>query len=80
MPEETILIVGILIPLIVLVISILAALEMSAIARMKGHDSSKYFWWCFLAFPFGAAMVIALPDRVGNAPETPVINDKLPDL
>ena len=66
--------------IILLAMAIGAAFEMSAIAQMKGHEGTKYFWWCILFFPYGAAMVIALPDR-SNKPETAnVPNDELPDL
>ncbi|MBR6668805.1 MAG: hypothetical protein IKL25_10660 [Clostridia bacterium] len=33
------------------------------IARMKGHDDKRYFWWTFSIPLLGALMVTALPDR-----------------
>ena len=38
------------------------AYQFSNIAAMKGHDSGKYFWCCFLLGIIGYLMVFALPD------------------
>lgn len=41
----------------------ITANEFGKIAMEKGYDGTKYFLWCFLFFPIGSLMVIALPDR-----------------
>ena len=70
-----------------LLIYLITASEFKSIAEMKGHSSSKYFWYSFLFGPAGWCMVIALPDRKGaqavNAdvlPGTTDVADELPDL
>ena len=68
--------------LIGLAISYFAAKEFEGIAAKKGFADQKYFWWTFLAAPFGMLMVIALPDR-GNVQVTqtaPIAADDLPEL
>ena len=50
---------------IVIVLNYYMANEFYSIAAEKGYDDKKYFWWTFLLFPIGAAMVIALPDEDG---------------
>ena len=35
--------------------------ESEKIAKMKGHEGRRYFWWSFLPGGIGWAMVIALP-------------------
>ena len=69
-----------MIVIILFAMAIGASIEMSEIAKMKGHDGTKYFWWSLLFFPFGAAMVIALPDRGNKQEVANVPNDELPDL
>ena len=58
-----------------LVIALLAAFEFSRIAKMKGHNEKRYFWWCFLLGFVGWPMVIALPDRGNAATEMPIAED-----
>lgn len=53
-----------------------AAFAFRNVARMKGHDESGYFWWCFLFPPVGYLLVISLPDRnpprvLADAPSKP---------
>ncbi len=80
-----------LVSLITLTVSIVAALKFRDIAELKGHDGSPYFWFCFLLSFVGWAMVIALPDlhaRPSAQPAAPsdsvkpseVVSDELPDL
>lgn len=80
-----------LVSLITLTVSIVAALKFKDIAELKGHDGSPYFWFCFLLSFVGWAMVIALPDlhaRPSAQPAAPadsvkpseVVSDELPDL
>lgn len=62
-----------------------AAFEFKEIARMKGYNDSKYFWWCFIAFGIGALMVIALPNNNmysnrGNNYRDISMSDDLPEL
>lgn len=45
-----------------LIIWFFVAKQFKAIAEMKGHDGSPYFWWTFLLGIVGILMVIALPD------------------
>lgn len=75
----------IIVCIVILVISGIAALKFESIANMKGH--SGYFWWCFLLGAIGWAMVIALPDRkeeyvLGKSGKSiaPEMDDALPDL
>ena len=49
--------------LVSLVIGIFIALEFASIAREKGYDDAKYFWYTFFFGVIGMLMVIALPDR-----------------
>lgn len=67
---EAVIIIGILVALF---IEILAACEFRNIAEMKGHDGSKYFWYCFFFSVAGWVMVAALPDR-SNKPAAPNAN------
>ncbi len=78
---------AVLILVCTLVLAYFIGNEFKTIAEMKGHDGSRYFWWSFLLGPVGYLMVVALPDRKGNA-EKPVsliddatsIVDELPEL
>ena len=83
---EAVIVIGVI---IALVIWCYIGKEFMNIAEMKGHHSSRYFWWTFLFSFVGMAMVIALPDRANTptvvAAPTPalkadVVNDELPDL
>jgi hypothetical protein len=53
----------ILLAVIAITIWYIIADEMRSIAAQKGHDSSKYFHYCFWLGIAGWAIVIALPDR-----------------
>ena len=53
--------------IIILVIWYFISKEFLNIAKMKGHQSSRYFWWTFFFSFVGMAMVIALPDRARTA-------------
>ena len=65
--------IAVMLTLIVcLLVSYAAANAFYSIACMKGHEERKYFWWTFLAFPIGALMVIALPDRSKAFPKPQV--------
>ena len=80
--------------LTVIVISAVIASRFCDIAKMKGHNGTPYFWYCFLFSIVGWAMVIALPDlharpaaqpansgNSGNSGKTTeVVSDELPDL
>jgi hypothetical protein len=48
---------------IVFIANIFASIELKEIARIKGFDNQKYFWWALLLPMYGIPMVIALPDR-----------------
>ena len=55
------------------------------IAREKGYDEGKYFWWTFLLGLVGMLMVIALPDRGApvmrnNSKDHSYSSNDLPDL
>lgn len=74
-----------------IVISAVIASRFCDIAKMKGHNGTPYFWYCFLFSIVGWAMVIALPDlhaRPSAQPAAPadsgktaeVVSDELPDL
>ena len=58
-------------------IQIFSAMQFSAIAEMKGHKGSTYFWWIFFAGPAGWIMVAALPDRAGQQEQVPTQMPKL---
>ena len=66
--------------LVVIAIAFFIGREFGHIAEMKGHDGTKYFWWCFLFAAVGMLMVMALPDRADQAETAQVPNDELPDL
>ena len=80
---EALIVIG---AIIVLVIWYFISNEFMNIAKMKGHQSSRYFWWTFFFSFVGIAMVIALPDRaqtvrsVETALKASVPSDELPDL
>ena len=83
---EALIVIG---AIIVLVIWYFISREFMNIAKMKGHQSSRYFWWTFFFSFVGMAMVIALPDRANTptivtapipAPRVDVVGDELPDL
>jgi len=72
-----------------IMVMLFIAVEFQDIARQKGYDGSRYFWWTFLFFFAGALMVIALPDRgkttvsktEGTKPaQTKPTFDNLPEL
>lgn len=55
-----------LVAVVLLFLAYFIAAEFEGIAKEKGFDEDKrYFWWCFLLPIFGILMVIALPDRKG---------------
>lgn len=54
---------ALLVLLLAIAIELAAAFAFRDVARMKGHDESRYFWWCFLFPPVGYLLVISLPDR-----------------
>ena len=51
-----------LIIVVALLINYFITCKFCDIASDKGHDGSKYFWWCFLLGTVGYIMVAALPD------------------
>lgn len=67
--------------IIILIVSFIAASEFYNIAKMKGHDKVRYFWYCFLFTFIGYCMVISLPDlsRKNNS-NTSFDNDSLPNI
>ena len=69
-----------LLALVIIMVCFFIGKEFQHIAEMKGHNGSKYFWWCFLFSVIGMLMVVALPDRSGKAEVTNASNDELPDL
>lgn len=50
-----------------LILNFFISLEFGRIAEAKGHSSRRYFHFCFWLGLVGILMVIALPDRGGNA-------------
>lgn len=56
------LLLSFLLMIIGVAVAVFAAFEFYSIAKMKGHDNPKYFWWSFLLGPVGWMMVIALPN------------------
>ncbi len=59
----------------------ISALQFGAIAEMKGHKSSTYFWFSFLFGPAGWVMVAALPDRADKQDQAQNFNsNELPYL
>ncbi len=66
--------------LLVIAVAFFIGKEFQHIAEMKGHNGTKYFWWCFLFAAVGMFMVIALPDRAVKVEDAHVSNDELPDL
>ena len=77
-----------LVLIIVLIIWLIAAFEFWEIARMKGHEKTRYFWYSFLFGLVGWMMVIALPDRAESSNAASgqsddgggSVSDELPDL
>ena len=57
------LILGFIVVMVVLFVQFRIADEFRNIARSKGHDANRYFWFCFLFGIPGYLMVVALPDR-----------------
>ena len=51
------------------------AKEFCMAAAMKGWNERKYLWLAFLLW-----MIIALPDRAGEASAPAVVSDDLPEL
>lgn len=67
----------------VLILCYFIAKEFENIAKMKGYNSKKYFWWTFWLTPYGIAMVIALPDRKSTVvidEKRENVEDELPSL
>lgn len=59
--------------IVALVFSGWMAYKFQTIAEMKGHDGSKYFWYCFFFSVAGWVMVAALPD-LSTKPAAPNAN------
>ena len=59
--------------IVALIIDVVAACEFRNIADMKGHDGSKYFWYCLFFSMAGWVMVAALPD-LSTKPAAPNAN------
>ena len=53
----------VLIALVALALWAWIAVEFNNIAKMKGYEGSRYFWWSFIFPGIGYLMVVALPDR-----------------
>lgn len=49
--------------LITLAVRLIIAGEMELIARDKGYEQKRWFWYCFFFGIVGVLMVCALPDR-----------------
>ena len=63
-----------------LVLSFFIGKEFERIAKMKGHNEKRYFWWSFLLGPVGYLMVVALPDGAEKADTLASLNDELPEI
>lgn len=62
----------ILMPVIILLaLNFIIAREFRRIAEDKGHKGRRYFHFCFWLGFVGMLMVIALPDRAGQAAAQP---------
>ena len=59
--------------IVALVFSGWMAYKFQTIAEMKGHDGSKYFWYCLFFSVAGWVMVAALPD-LSTKPAAPNTN------
>lgn len=62
-----ILLVYLIIVAVALYIDYLIANEFYNIAKQKGYETKKYFWFCFWLGIVGYLMVIALPNLKDNA-------------
>lgn len=49
--------------ILILIINIVFANEFRSVARDKGYDSIKYFWYVFIFGIIGMLLVIALPNK-----------------
>ncbi len=56
------------------------AKEFYMAAAMKGWNERKYLWLAFLLWITGYLLIIALPDRAGEASAPAVVSDDLPEL
>lgn len=63
--------------ILVLCVQAIIANEFYEIARQKGHDDMKFFWYSFIFGAIGYFMVIALPDRNATSHH---IADELPEI
>ena len=83
----------IIIAFLAILLLYMIAAEFRDIAKMKGHDGTKYFWFCLFFTIAGWAMVIALPDlnirytvplnetkESTDSPSESTDSDDLPDL
>lgn len=48
---------------VIIIIKATIASEFRSIAKMKGHNELRFFWFSFLFGIAGWFMVVALPDR-----------------
>lgn len=63
-----VLLVYLIVVAVALYIDYLIANEFYNIARQKGYETKKYFWFCFWLGIVGYLMVIALPNLKANVP------------
>lgn len=69
------LLVYLIVVAVALYIDYLIANEFYNIARQKGYETKKYFWFCFWLGIVGYLMVIALPNLKANVP----VKEEKPD-
>ena len=62
-----------------IIICLLIAFQFHEIAKAKGFDSIKYFWFPFLFGIAGYLLIIALPDR-GRTSDNTYAADELPEI
>lgn len=57
----------VILAVVLLFVDYLVAGAFYDIAKMKGYNSRKYYWYCFFTGIAGYLMVIALPNKGGSA-------------
>ncbi len=65
--------------IVVIVLEAIVAWEFSNIAKKKGHYERRWFWYAFLFSVAGWLMVVALPNKIVEAPAERKY-DELPQL
>jgi len=73
-------ILAVLAVIVVLTAHWFVAREFYKAAAMKGWNEKKYLWLAFLLWAVGYMLIIALPDRAGEASAPVIMSDDLPEL